>query len=36
VEVGHGAKLVTEKWDENRRYDRMSVWGHQALRPAAA
>jgi 2,3-dihydroxybiphenyl 1,2-dioxygenase len=36
VEVGHGAKLVTEQWDENRRYDRMSIWGHQALRPAAA
>lgn len=36
VEVGHGAKVVTEEWDENRRYDRMSVWGHQALRPAAA
>ncbi len=36
VEVGHGAKLVTEKWDENRRYDRMSVWGHQPLRPPAA
>jgi len=36
VEVGHGAKLVTEKWDENRRYDRMSVWGHQPLRAPAA
>jgi 2,3-dihydroxybiphenyl 1,2-dioxygenase len=36
VEVGHGAKLVSEKWEENRRYDRMSVWGHQPLRPTAA
>ena len=36
VEVGHGAKLVTEKWDENRRYDRISLWGHQPVRPAAA
>jgi len=36
VEVGHGAKLVTEHWDENRRYDRISAWGHQPLRPAAA
>jgi 2,3-dihydroxybiphenyl 1,2-dioxygenase len=31
VEVGHGARLVTEGWDENRRYDRISVWGHQPL-----
>lgn len=31
VEVGHGARLVTERWDENRRYDRISSWGHQPL-----
>lgn len=31
VEVGHGARLVTEDWDENRRYDRISAWGHQPL-----
>jgi 2,3-dihydroxybiphenyl 1,2-dioxygenase len=31
VEVGHGARLVTEGWDENRRYDRISTWGHQPL-----
>jgi catechol 2,3-dioxygenase-like lactoylglutathione lyase family enzyme len=31
VEVGHGARLVTERWDENRRYDRISTWGHQPL-----
>lgn len=36
VEVGHGAKLVTEQWSENRRYDRISAWGHQQLRPAVA
>jgi 2,3-dihydroxybiphenyl 1,2-dioxygenase len=32
VEVGHGARVVTEGWDDNRRYDRISVWGHQPLR----
>jgi 2,3-dihydroxybiphenyl 1,2-dioxygenase len=31
VEVGHGARLVTEDWDDNRRYDRISNWGHQPL-----
>jgi 2,3-dihydroxybiphenyl 1,2-dioxygenase len=31
VEVGHGARLVTEGWDENRGYDRISSWGHQPL-----
>jgi 2,3-dihydroxybiphenyl 1,2-dioxygenase len=31
VEVGHGARLVTQDWDENRRYDRISRWGHQPL-----
>lgn len=34
IEVGHGAKVVTEDWDENRRYDRISAWGHQPLRTA--
>ena len=34
VEVGHGARVVTEGWDDNRRYDRISIWGHQPLRPA--
>ncbi len=33
VEVGHGARLVTEDWDENHRYDRISLWGHQPLQP---
>jgi 2,3-dihydroxybiphenyl 1,2-dioxygenase len=32
VEVGHGARVVTEDWDDNRRYDRISAWGHQPLR----
>ena len=31
VEVGHGARLVTEDWDENHSYDRISSWGHQPL-----
>ena len=34
IEVGHGAKVVTDDWDENRRYDRISAWGHQPLRTA--
>ena len=32
VEVGHGTKVVTDGWDGNRRYDRISAWGHQPLR----
>jgi 2,3-dihydroxybiphenyl 1,2-dioxygenase len=32
VEVGHGARLVTDDWDDDRRYDRISAWGHQPLR----
>ncbi len=35
VEVGHGARLVTEGWVENRRYDRISTWGHQPLQPSS-
>jgi 2,3-dihydroxybiphenyl 1,2-dioxygenase len=35
VEVGHGARVITEGWDDNRRYDRASIWGHQPLRPGA-
>ena len=31
VEVGHGGRLVTEGWADNRRYDRISDWGHQPL-----
>jgi 2,3-dihydroxybiphenyl 1,2-dioxygenase len=31
VEVGHGAKVVGDDWRENRKYDRISAWGHQPL-----
>jgi 2,3-dihydroxybiphenyl 1,2-dioxygenase len=31
VEVGHGARVITEPWDDNRRYDRISAWGHQPV-----
>ena len=31
VEVGHGARVITDGWDDNRRYDRISAWGHQPL-----
>src|SRR3954453_6837477 len=34
VEVGHGARVITEGWDDDRRYDRISAWGHQPLRRA--
>ena len=34
VEVGHGARIITDDWDDNRRYDRISAWGHQPLRAA--
>jgi biphenyl-2,3-diol 1,2-dioxygenase len=35
VEIGHGARTITDDWDDNRRYDRISSWGHQALRTPA-
>ena len=31
VEVGHGARVVTDDWADDRRYDRISAWGHQPL-----
>jgi 2,3-dihydroxybiphenyl 1,2-dioxygenase len=31
VEVGHGARVITDGWDDNRRYNRISAWGHQPL-----
>lgn len=31
VEVGHGARVITDGWDDNRCYDRISAWGHQPL-----
>lgn len=34
VEVGHGARVVTDRWNDNRRYDQISAWGHQPLRSA--
>ncbi len=36
VEVGHGARVIAEPWTEDRRYDRISAWGHQPVeRPGA-
>ena len=32
VEVGHGARVISDDWDDNRRYNRISRWGHQPLR----
>ncbi|MGO9872872.1 MAG: VOC family protein [Acidimicrobiia bacterium] len=32
IEFGHGARVITKEWDDNRRYDRISAWGHQPLR----
>lgn len=32
IEVGHGARVINDRWDGNRRYDRISAWGHQPLR----
>lgn len=34
IEVGHGARVITDEWDGNRRYDHISAWGHQPLRSA--
>ncbi len=35
VEVGHGARTITEPWTDDRRYDRISAWGHHPVAPAA-
>jgi 2,3-dihydroxybiphenyl 1,2-dioxygenase len=32
VEVGHGARVITDGWVDNRQYDAISAWGHQPLR----
>ena len=32
VEVGHGARLVTDDWDDDRQYSKISMWGHQPVR----
>jgi 2,3-dihydroxybiphenyl 1,2-dioxygenase len=34
IEIGHGARTIGDGWDDNRRYDRISAWGHQPLRSA--
>lgn len=31
VEVGHGARVIVEPWTEDRRYERISAWGHQPV-----
>jgi 2,3-dihydroxybiphenyl 1,2-dioxygenase len=31
VEFGHGARVVGDDWDDDRRYDRVSRWGHQPV-----
>jgi hypothetical protein len=31
VEVGHGARVITGSWGDDRRYDRISAWGHQPV-----
>ncbi len=31
VEVGYGGRVITDGWDGNRRYDRISAWGHQPI-----
>jgi biphenyl-2,3-diol 1,2-dioxygenase len=31
VEVGHGSRVITEPWLEDRAYDRISKWGHQPV-----
>lgn len=32
IEIGHGARVVDDDWHDDRRYDRISAWGHQPLR----
>jgi 2,3-dihydroxybiphenyl 1,2-dioxygenase len=34
IEVGHGARVITDGWADDRRYDAISAWGHQPLRSA--
>lgn len=31
VEVGHGSRLITDPWDDDRQYHRISRWGHQPV-----
>ncbi len=32
IEVGYGARVVGDDWDDDRLYHRISAWGHQPLR----
>ena len=32
VEVGYGGRRVSEPWTDDRRYDRISLWGHQPVK----
>jgi 2,3-dihydroxybiphenyl 1,2-dioxygenase len=34
IEVGHGARVITDDWSDDRKYDAISAWGHQPLRQA--
>ena len=34
IEFGQGARVGVDDWDDDRRYDRISAWGHQPLRLA--
>ncbi len=36
VEVGHGARQISEPWTDDRRYDQISAWGHQPVVPDPA
>ena len=31
LEFGYGARTIDEPWTDNRRYDKISEWGHQPL-----
>jgi 2,3-dihydroxybiphenyl 1,2-dioxygenase len=31
LEFGYGARTIEEPWTDNRRYDRISEWGHQPI-----
>jgi 2,3-dihydroxybiphenyl 1,2-dioxygenase len=31
LEFGYGARTIDDPWTENRRYDRISEWGHQPI-----
>jgi 2,3-dihydroxybiphenyl 1,2-dioxygenase len=32
VEVGFGGRRIVEPWTDDRRYDRISLWGHQPVK----